>query len=108
MRFEIWQLPTANKAKFLHFDWLKEKPSIYDYVMVYSGEKENHRVEIESYLEDLYEIFNVNHPEDYHAASLSVSDLICLIDEDNRRTWWYVDGIGFKKVNGLIDGCEYG
>lgn len=51
-------------------------------------------------LDKIWEIFNINHPEDYKARSLSVSDIILLSDSDGqdiRR--YYVDSIGFHYLN---------
>ena len=96
MKYEIWQAPSSAKFKFMHYDWIEgNKPTICDYVMVYSGETE---IE-DDILESLWEMFNVNPPGDYHGMSLSVSDVICLIDRYNKRRWWYVDGIGFHNLN---------
>ena len=47
----------------------------------------------------LFDKFNNDWPSDYHSESMSVSDLVCTInDNNNERTWWYVDSIGFEKV----------
>lgn len=97
-KFEIWQLPLSSDYKFKYYDWLDRKPTIRDYVMVYAGEREMHIDDVNEYLETLFYIFNQEHPEDYHAASMSVSDLVCLIDKYHKRTWYYVDGLGFKEV----------
>ena len=97
MKYEIWQLPLSNKAKFMHYDWLEKKPQIPEYVMVYAGFYGQQK-DTEEILEDIFYLLNENHPKDYHAASLSVSDLICLIDDYHSREWWYVDGLGFKKM----------
>jgi hypothetical protein len=98
IKYEIWQMPMNNLNKFMHYNWCKNSPQIRDYVMVYSGEKEFNS-DKESFLEELFYIFNQEHPVDYHAASMSVSDVFCLIDESNQREWWYVDGIGFKRLD---------
>lgn len=47
---------------------------------------------IEDKLSKTYEIFNLNHPEDFRGHSLSVSDVITL-DDTNA---YYVDSFGFK------------
>lgn len=100
-KFEIWQLPAGCPYKFKHFDWIKgEKPTIYDYVLVYDGELSRvDEMETELFLEKLFDIFNEELPSDYHACSMSVSDAIRLFDENGHQEWWYVDGIGFKKLN---------
>lgn len=98
MKYEIWKLPPSHPNKFIPYDHIKHTVKIVDYVMVYSGEikgdKLNNRM-----LEQLFEKFNINHPEDYHSESMSVSDLICGIDEWNHREWFYVDGIGFRRTD---------
>lgn len=98
IKYEIWQLPLSSDYKFKHYDWLDKKPTIRDYVMVYAGERDIYIDDVNEYLEALFYIFNQEHPGDYHAASMSVSDLVCLIDEYNKRTWYYVDGLGFKEI----------
>lgn len=100
IKYEVWQLPPSCDYKFGHYDWIESKPDLYDYVMVYAGtENRSPELETEEFLEHLFYILNQHHPIDYKVASLSVSDVVCLIDEGNFRTWWYVDGIGFKKLN---------
>ena len=98
MIYEIWTLPPSNPNKFLGSQMRKAPVKIEDYVMVYKGKAGgtmgNHRV-----LEQLFDKFNTNWPDDYHSESMSVSDLVCTInDNNNERTWWYVDSIGFEKV----------
>ena len=94
IKYEIWQLPMRSPYKFMHYDWIKTKPIIGDYVIVYAGEIED-GIDV---LENIFELLNVDYPPDYHAASLSVSDVICLVTEANQRYWWYVDGKGFKSL----------
>lgn len=98
MKYEIWKLPPSDPNKFISYDHIKHAVKIVDYVMVYSGkikgDKLNNRM-----LEQLFEKFNINHPEDYHSESMSVSDLICGIDKWNHREWFYVDSIGFRRTD---------
>lgn len=105
IHYEIWQAPLSCPYKFLHYDWIKgQKPNVKDYVMVYYDNfitfdktiKEK-KLNTEQTLEYIFEMLNVDQPLDYHAAALSVSDVICLID-DNKRSWWYVDGVGFVEL----------
>ena len=97
IKFEIWQMPVSNPNKYMHYDWCKYPVDIKDYVMVYEGEESESKV-VGNLLEDIFEKLNVNFPKDYYASSLSVSDVVCLI-RGNSREWWYVDGIGFKKLD---------
>ena len=53
----------------------------------------------EDTLDSLYEKFNLHHPEDYTGYSLSVSDII-VIRKGELTEAYYVDSIGFKRLNG--------
>lgn len=97
IKYEIWQLPPSSPNKFKHYDWCKTPIRVVDYVMVYAGNIKS-EFSTEETLEMIFELLNINHPYDYHVASLSVSDVVCLIDGNNKRSWWYVDGMGFKKL----------
>lgn len=107
IKYEIWQAPPSCPYKFYHYDWIKgQKPDRRDYVLVYvedfiTFDKHIKQLQLntEETLEYIFEILNVDPPLNYHAAPLSVSDVVCLIDENNKRTWWYVDGIGFKELD---------
>lgn len=52
-------------------------------------------------LNKIWVIFNINHPEDYKARSLSVSDIVILSDtsgsEEEER--YFVDSFGFHRLN---------
>lgn len=73
----------------------KIESEIYD--KVFEGE-----VNCEN-LEEVYEMFNVNHPRGYKGRSLSVSDVIELIGADGESTYHFCDSIGFEKVD--FDPC---
>ena len=65
--------------------------TIYD--KVFSGE-----VECKN-LEDVYVMFNRNHPYGYKARSLSKSDIVEVIDTDGASKFHYVDTFGYKQVD---------
>lgn len=68
------------------------------YKKVYSGNcSEMLTQSCDQILEGLYKTFNIEHPKDYAARSLSVSDLIVLNDRETAHCY-YCDNIGFKKV----------
>ena len=48
-------------------------------------------------LEDVFYIFNMDHPEDYRARSLSMSDVVEII-EDHGSSFYICDTFGFKEV----------
>lgn len=93
MEYEIWQLPVSHKNCFKGSIWNIKPIKMLDYVHVYCGNIDSDD------LDDIYELLNVNHPADYYARSLSVSDIICCIKEPNKREWYYVDDFGFTKLD---------
>ena len=49
-------------------------------------------------LEDVYRILNCAQPPEYHARSLSVSDVVEIIRSDEDRNFYFCDSFGFKPV----------
>lgn len=100
MNYVIMQLPLSNPAKFRDLNSVKRNgdlPNREDYVRVYDGDI--YPVgEIEDMLNDIYEILNIDHPSDYHAHSLSVSDVVGLNVDSHSWEFYYVDSIGFKRI----------
>lgn len=66
-------------------------PDLANYEKVYEGAVKTND------LEELYELFNIQHPEDYTGHSLSMSDILELYD-DSGSTFHYVDWVGFREV----------
>ena len=55
-----------------------------------------------SSLEDLFRIFNIDHPADYPGRSMSGSDIVEIQDNGGRGKepgFYFCDSIGFKKVD---------
>jgi len=100
--FSIYQINTDRdtaRVCFLGYDSLEKfqhskeiNATIYD--KVYSGEMEC------SSLESIYRKFNIEHPADYKARSLSVSDVVEIRESDTLNPGFYfVDNIGFKSIS---------
>lgn len=49
-------------------------------------------------LEDVFGMFNLNHPEGYKGRSLSVSDIVEVIDGGEHTGSFFCDNVGFKEV----------
>ncbi len=49
-------------------------------------------------LEDIFYIFNEQHPADYAARSLSISDVVEVI-EDNQSSFYYCRVLGFQRID---------
>ena len=93
----IWQLPITNKLCFRPVNY--NSVDIRNYVLVYSFEEDVDEKDINAYLEELYGRFNINEPADYHARSMSISDLILYRNtEKNEYVGYVVDLTGFKKI----------
>lgn len=94
MTYTIFQCPVTIPYCFMPYDESEFSPA--DYVSVYEGEISGDIND--QMLEALYETLNICQPKDYHARSLSVSDVIVFDIAGNRKTY-YVEPIGFKEIN---------
>ena len=104
MRYTIYNLPISN-PKYLK--WLKkvgeENIDILEYVSVWQDESNEYSLndteeKIQEFLEYLFERFNIDHPANYAAHSMSVSDIVCLYD-DNKQRYFFCDNIGWKELD---------
>lgn len=84
-----------NRAKFMPYNWKKFDFSIYD--EVWSGEPQRNW----KTLEGIFEIFNLHHPEDFKGHSLSVSDIVQIINEPDKEEdgFYFCDSFGWKKLD---------
>lgn len=102
MNIRIYQINMdrdLNQVVFCSHDELEKyqgsqeiDSTIYD--KVYEGAVEA------STLEDVYRIFNLQHPPEYRGRSLSVSDIVEVVDGGTAEPGFhYCDSIGFRKVD---------
>ena len=50
-------------------------------------------------LEDVYQMFNINHPKNYKGRSLSVSDVVEIMESDEvKKGSYFCDSFGFQEV----------
>ena len=95
---DIYQLKdqdNLNRVRFLSYEKFisSGEKVVYDnYASAYSGELEKTFT-----LEEIFYIFNMEIPDGFHGHSLSVSDVIVL-EEDMKKTAWFVDSIGFREI----------
>jgi len=84
----------ACKNRYSGFDIISDGWDINKcYEVVYIMKEENID-DIYTYLEKLFEIFNIAHPEDYHNRSMSVSDIIQIDDR-----YFFCASVGFIEIN---------
>jgi len=106
MKYTILQIPFPNNKKdeeiyckyaFTSLDFLRRlgddiHPEIYK--TVYSGEINTKNFSnVTGVLEELFRIFNIEHPEDFRGHSLSVSDIVKLNDK-----YYFCDSYSWEEV----------
>ena len=98
MRIRIYQIEMSLDEQNVAFRPYAEMQEKYPgnipanlYRMIYEGVVPTKEFSVVFY------IFNMAHPQDYRGRSLSVSDVIEVVEE-NRSTFYYVDTIGFREV----------
>ena len=64
------------------------------YEKVYDGNLETTTDDDIEILEELFTMFNINHPEDFKGRSMSTSDIVLLNNQ-----YYYCDSYGWKKIN---------
>ena len=67
-----------------------------NYELVYEGETETNFPN--AILEELFRVFNIEHPEDFQGRSMSVSDIVQLGDDD----YYYCDSFGWENIRKQI------
>ena len=100
MKIKIYQIDSNKddrKLKFLNYECtIKRTGGMIAsdcYSCVYSGE-----VDCKG-LEDVYRKFNVDKPDSFKGHSMSVSDIVEVVESDKIESGFYFcDSIGFKKV----------
>lgn len=110
-QYHIYQ--TDAEYSFLSWNLAKRYFNFNDYRKVYSGELLDTitygnstitcNTEDVQVLEEIFERFNINHPEDYKARSLSTSDIVEIVRKDGSE-FYYCDSIGWRWLDiGLIE-----
>ncbi len=104
--FEIYQLRVTDENANLSFrsmdDLIKQgkKPKFSSYEKVYEGHTTDLRIHegsVAETLEDIFRKFNIDRPPDFKGHSLSVSDVVVLMDKP-----YYVDSAGFKALGNFL------
>ena len=98
-KYKILQIDPNNKdaIKFFGYDFVKDQGFCEDwYKEVYSSSiTKDDAAEDYVVLEDLFRIFNIDHPADFKGHSLSCSDIVIL---DNFLVY-FCDDFGWKKLD---------
>lgn len=106
-KFSILQLnkncDSYHSKKFSTFNDLKNRlntiPNLNDYNVIYTSELSDDFNKSDMQLcEDVFNIFNLNHPDDFVGHSLSVSDIVAI-----NGNYFYCDDFGFVKLETYIN-----
>ena len=94
--YVIYQVRVESAFAFMMWDWAKKHNwSFNSYRSVWNGiEEAKNSLEL---LENLFEKFNLYHPEGYRAHSMSVSDVV-RINDGNEIRYYYCDSIGWVDI----------
>ena len=101
--YAIYQLKrddATTDIRFMNSDYLKSKgiePQYENYELIYTGALTKDGSQMEK-LEDLYRVFNIEHPQDFTGHSLSISDIVAL-KQAGVVSYHYVDSIGYKELH---------
>ncbi|MGN0399383.1 MAG: YodL domain-containing protein, partial [Blautia sp.] len=101
-RYALYQLNTESKDvpyEFMGMDFVKDhgmEVTAADYKCVYSGILHD-----SVSLDELYSIFNQNHPADFKGHSMSVSDVV-IVNRDGDVKAYYVDSFGFADLPDFV------
>ena len=102
LTYRIYQVKEeAKDLRFMDYGWFEKKGiavNCSDYNCVYTGQLPAGGKDSEQILNSLFETFNVNHPADFTGHSLSVSDVVVLVDAEGREQAYFVDTFGFREV----------
>ena len=101
MKIRIYQVNLGRDEKRVAFMGIDEREhflesrnidsSIYD--CVFSGDVDCNN------LEDVFQKFNIDHPDGYTGRSLSVSDVVEIVDAETvDKGFYYCDNVGFSQV----------
>lgn len=111
MNIRIYQVNPqrdTHMVMFMSYDRLEKlqgtteiDSAIYD--KVFQGEVDCKNIK------GVYTMFNINHPEGYKARSLSVSDVVEVIDPDSgKSSFHFCDSVGFQEVTFQPEQCQLG
>lgn len=98
----IYQTGTASYL-FRGWEYAKENFSINDYENKYEMKLDD-ELDV-MILEKLFELFNINHPQDYQCRSMSVSDIV-RIERNGIFVWYYCDRMGWKDITDRINNTQ--
>lgn len=99
--YQLKDIPATRDIRFEPYDCLAltgENCNSENYNLVYSGV-----MAAEDTLDTLYERFNLHHPAGFTGRSMSISDVVVISHGTGEVAAYYVDSIGFKKLEQFLE-----
>ena len=99
-RIYQWDDTAKKDYRFMPYEMLKDmdvKIDVSCYQLIYES-----TIRESATLDDIFEMFNIDHPDDFTGHSLSVSDVIAFL-EDGTWNAYFVDSFGFQKIDDFFD-----
>lgn len=98
--YQIWADSPGENYAFMNMSFIEShgmQIKKEDYKLVYVGELSGNMS-----LDDIFERFNIDRPEDFRGHSLSVSDIVVLNDGE-KVTAHFVDSISFEQLDSFLN-----
>ena len=99
IEYMIFKLPINSSMKGVPYEFVPHPVNLGDYVPVYQGNAraEDKATSIEI-LEDIFLNVNGGYLQDYYSVDMCSGDII-MLTEDDVRTFWYCDIVGWEKLS---------
>jgi hypothetical protein len=97
VKYQIMQIEDVEHCDYVFRGYAKEKFNIEDYEVAYEGEIQRTDEQDTDICEILFYMFNVVRPKDFKGRSLSVSDVVVIID-GQYKTMYYCDIVGWVQI----------
>lgn len=107
-RYELWQMAPGDENRHLRFVGLEDLLDKFGYVPDKNEYDQVWKDEIEDkyriraavpILNELFDIFNLSHPEGYKGRSMSTGDVIILVDETGQRSVHFCNTFGWRELD---------
>ena len=104
--YAIYQIKPGEEGRDVRFMGLDELHALGHeversrYELVYTGQLQESE-SLNNALNELYDQFNLHHPEDYRHPSMSVSDIVA-VKRDGVVSCHYCDTVGFAEISGFF------
>jgi hypothetical protein len=97
VKYQIMQIEDIEHCDYVFRGYSKDKFNIEDYEVAYEGELQRTDEQDIDICEILFYMFNVVRPKDFKGRSLSVSDVVVIIDGQYKTTY-YCDTVGWVQI----------